>query len=147
MYFLFREVWAFCQLTQKTCSYTCFDIYNITFISISRSLRQRCQGKREREIPKDKLSSQSPGMKTHAHILHNHDTTGILWVILSFLRAKRSNSRGISYNTHSKTVVFFVHISQEKWKSVFAVSFGRKVSIIITPCVTMEGKWKEPGSF
>jgi len=99
---------------KKICLYTCFDTYNTTFISISRSLMHRCQGKQEREIPEVKLSSESQGMKTYACILYSRDIAGILWVIFNFLRAKRSNSRGISYNIHSETVIFSIYILQEK---------------------------------
>lgn len=91
--------------------YTCFDTHNLTFIAISRSLVCASQGK---EIPEDKVSSKSQGMKTYAHILCSHDIAGIPWVLLTFLRAKGSKYSIISYNIHSKTVIFFLYILHEK---------------------------------
>lgn len=69
---------------------------------------------KEKEILEDKLSSQYQGMKTNTHILCRHDITGIPWVLLRFLRAKGSNSKRISYNMHSETLIFFLYILHEK---------------------------------
>lgn len=52
--------------------YTCFDMYNITFISTARILMPTCQGRRE--IPEGKCSSQSQAMKTYVHSLYSRDT-------------------------------------------------------------------------
>lgn len=81
---MFREAWALCQPTEKKNIhlYTCFDMYNITFISTARILMPTCQGRRE--IPEGKRSSQSQAMKTYVHSLYSRDIQVSFVVVVVF---------------------------------------------------------------